>query len=145
MMIKNFSNKFKIDLDICRIFNLYGQNDNFSIISKLRLLSKNNNEKLKVFNNGQSVRDFIHVNDVAKIYKKLLLTKGSDIIDIGTGKGLKIIEIIKNLKIPKKKSFFKKNTMYEIHESIADKKRLIEKINFTKFRSVENFLRIKKN
>ena len=144
MMIKNFSNKFKIDLDICRIFNLYGQNDNFSIISKLRLLSKNNNEKLKVFNNGQSVRDFIHVNDVVKIYKKLLLTKGSDIIDIGTGKGLKIIEIIKNLKIPKKKILFKKNTMHEIHESIADKKKLIEKINFKKFRSVENFLRIKK-
>ena len=33
MLLKNFSNKSKIDLDICRVFNLYGQDDNFSVIS----------------------------------------------------------------------------------------------------------------
>ena len=34
-LIKNFCNKNKINFDICRVFNLYGVNDNFSIISKL--------------------------------------------------------------------------------------------------------------
>jgi len=144
IMVKNFSNKFKINFDICRIFNLYGNDDNFSIISKLKSISKNNNEKITVFNNGQSVRDFIHVNDVVKIYKKLISKRGSDIIDVGTGKGLKIIEIINNLNIPNKKIFFKKNKMNEIQESIANKKKLIKKINFTKFKLVENFLKIKK-
>ena len=108
MLLKNFSNKSKIDLDICRVFNLYGQDDNFSVISKIKSVLKNKNEKIIIYNNGQSVRDFIHVKDVSKIYKKLLLKKGSDIIDIGSGKGLRIIDLIYNLKISKNKIIFKK-------------------------------------
>ena len=34
-----------------------------------------------------------------KIYKKTLSRKGSNIIDIGTGKGLKVIDILNQLKI----------------------------------------------
>ena len=144
MLLKNFSNKSKIDLDICRVFNLYGQNDNFSIISKIKSVLKNKNEKLIIYNNGQSVRDFIHVKDVSKIYKKLLLKKGSDTIDIGSGKGLRIIDIVDSLKIPKKRLFLKKNFKNEISNSIANQKKLLEKIKFFKLRDIESFFKIKK-
>ena len=145
MLLKNFSNKSKIDLDICRVFNLYGPDDNFSVISKIKSILKNKNEKITIYNNGQSIRDFIHVKDVSKIYKKLLLKKGSDIVDIGSGKGLRIIDLIYNLKIPKNKIIFKKNLTNEISNSIANQKKLLVKINFFKFKNIESFFNIKKN
>lgn len=144
MLVKSFSNKSKIDLNICRIFNLYGQNDNFSIIFKLKFILKKNKNKITIHNSGRSIRDFIHVNDVAIIYKKLLQKKGSDIIDIGTGKGIRLIDLIDSLKIPKAKLLFKKNFTNEISESIANKKKLLKKIKFFKFKKIENFLNIKK-
>ena len=70
-LIKNFCNKNKIFVDICRVFNLYGSKDGFSIISKLVDLKKNK-KIVEINNNGESVRDFIHVDDIVSIYKKLL-------------------------------------------------------------------------
>ena len=50
-LFKNFCTKNKINFDICRVFNIYGPNDNFSIVSKLVEL-KNSNKKIQIFNNG---------------------------------------------------------------------------------------------
>ena len=36
LIIKNYCNKKSIPLNICRVFNLYGNNDEFSIIEKLK-------------------------------------------------------------------------------------------------------------
>ncbi len=144
MMLKNFSNKFKIDLDICRVFNLYGGDDSFSIISKLKSILRKKDEKITIYNNGNSIRDFIHVNDVSKIYSKLLLKKGSEIIDIGSGRGLRIIDLINILKIPKNKIIFKKSFTSEIPVSIANPKKLFKKIKSFKFKTIENFFKIKK-
>ncbi len=142
-LIKNFCNKNKINFDICRVFNLYGVNDNFSIISKL-VESKKKNKKIQIFNNGESVRDFIHVDDIVSIYKRLLKLRESNIFDIGTGKGVKIRNIITNLNLPNRVVNFVKTKNFEIDKSIANNNFLINKINFKKFKSLENFLRINK-
>ena len=142
-LIKNFCNKKNINFDICRVFNIYGLNDNFSVISKLIELKKNN-KKIRIYNNGEAVRDFIHVNDVVLIYKKLLTRKDSNIYDVGTGKGAKIKDIIEALKLSKKKVKLIKNKIYEINNSIANNDNLVKKIKFKKFRNLESFLKIKK-
>ena len=143
-LIKNFCNKNKINFDICRVFNLYGVNDNFSIISKLVKCKKKKN-KIKIFNNGESVRDFIHVDDIVFIYKKLLKLRGeSNIFDIGTGKGVKIKNIISNLNLSNKKINFVKKKNFEIDNSIANNNFLKKKIRFKKFKNLETFLKIKK-
>jgi len=144
MLFKNFCNKKNIDLDICRIFNLYGPNDNFSIISKLKSVLKNKKEKIIIYNEGDSMRDFIHVDDVIKIYKKTLSRKGSNIIDIGTGKGLKVIDILNQLKIPKNKIFFKKTAINEVSNSIANNENLIKKFKIKKFKKIENHFHLSK-
>ena len=140
-LFKNYCNKHNINLDICRVFNIYGNKDNFSIISKL--ISKKKNKKIKINNNGFSIRDFIHVKDIVEIYKKLLKVKNSGYYDLGTGRGLKIIDIIESLKINKKYLTFSKKKTNEIHESIADTTSLKKDINKYKFKRLERFLKVK--
>lgn len=59
-MIENYSSTFSIDYTIARVFNMYGGDDKFSIISKI-LDAYINNKTLTVVNNGSAIRDFIHI------------------------------------------------------------------------------------
>ena len=144
--LNNYCQKNNIQLIIARLFNMYGQNENFSIIHKL-IENINNKKKITLYNNGNSIRDFIHVDDVCKIYLGLLNSKKSNIYDIGSGLGIKIKDIVNFLEIPKKKIIFKKNKITEIMSSIANVskiKDITDKITFIK---IEDFLKkkIKKN
>jgi FlaA1/EpsC-like NDP-sugar epimerase len=141
-LIKNFCNKNRINFNICRLFNLYGNNENFSIISKI--INRNSNKKkITIFNNGESVRDFIHVDDIIFIYEKLLKKKDCEVYDVGTGRGIKIKDIINSLD-NKKNIFLSKKKNYEMPSTVADNNKLIRDINIKKFKLIENFLKIKK-
>ena len=49
-----FCKRFNIKLIISRPFNIYGKNDKYSIIQKLKKIIKKNS-KLTIFNNGNSI------------------------------------------------------------------------------------------
>ena len=67
-MILNYS-KTEKNYFIMRLFNIYGDTaDKFSFIENV-INSKRNKGQINLINNGNAIRDFIHVNDVAKIYK----------------------------------------------------------------------------
>jgi UDP-N-acetylglucosamine 4,6-dehydratase len=141
----NTANKKKVQCHIIRLFNLYGGDDNFSIIQKIvncHLFKKN----FTLFNNGDGIRDFIHVTDVCKIYKSILDTKMNlpDHLDLGSGLGISIKSILDYTKFPKKKIIHKKNFFEETFSSIADINWLY-KINYkNKFNSaLEGFLQKK--
>jgi nucleoside-diphosphate-sugar epimerase len=137
-MIKNFCYKNYVKLSICRVFNMYGRDENFSIIKKLDLARKNK-YKLTIYNKGNSIRDFIHVDDVAVIYKNLLKNNTFfKVYDVGTGKGISIIEIINKVAINRDKILFKKKKVKEISLAIANNKD-IKKILKKKFKSVESY------
>ena len=141
----NTANTKKVQCHIIRLFNLYGGDDNFSIIQKIvncHLFKKN----FTLFNNGDGIRDFIHVTDVCKIYKSILDTKMNlpDHLDLGSGLGISIKSILDYTKFPKKKIIYKKNFFDETFSSIADVNWL-NKINYkNKFNSaLEVFLQKK--
>lgn len=138
-LIKNFCNKNKIYYSITRVHNLYGENDNFSIISKLIAAYKNNSVFL-LNNNGSAIRDFISYDEVANIYKKLLNIKKSEIVDVGTGHGIQVKDLLsivdKKLRI-KKKNFNEKyysNKCMKSYKFIN--KFLINKNCYKKFESI---------
>ena len=139
-LIKNYCSKYKIKFSIARIFNMYGVNDKFSIINKL-LNSYKRKKKILINNNGNSIRDFINVEDVAKIYIKVLKEKKNRIFDLGLGHGIQINEIINNLG---KKNFKIKKT------SISEQQSSIAKLNLIKIKNIKledylvNKLNIKK-
>lgn len=84
---------------------MYGSNDNFSVLSKLKKAIEEDGEF--VLNNyGISQRDFIHVEDVAKIILKLLkIEHPYKHLNIGTGVSTRICDIINQVK--KKDSYLK--------------------------------------
>ena len=98
-----------------RLFNTYGDSlDKFSFIENV-INSKKNNKKIFLINNGNSIRDFIHVKDIGIIYKKFIEKKlNSGIYDIGSGSGYLIKDIV-NFSNFKKSKIIKKNNIDEIH------------------------------
>ena len=144
-LVANFCQKNNVRFNICRIFNMYGSDEAFSIISKIIKCYKNK-IKFNLNNNGKSIRDFIHVADVANIYKELLLSNRNGIFDLGNGFGFEIADIlskigiknfnIKNLKIEEEVSSIAKNIYHETPNLI--KRNTLE-------RYIKTNLNIKKN
>lgn len=92
-MIEIFCKENQIDYTICRLFNMYGGDDEFSIVSKI-INAARYDKKLTLFNNGNAIRDFIHIDDVVRIYDTLLDTYNIPIVNVGTSNGVSIKSIL---------------------------------------------------
>ena len=128
-----------------RLFNTYGdKSDEFSLIEKI-IKAKRNNENITLINEGLSLRDFIHLDDVSKIYKLFLqknLKKG--IYDIGTGKGVLIKDLFQIIKL-KPKKINRLNKIEEIQNSIADTKKLLIQLPNFKFKKLSEYMKKEMN
>ncbi len=144
-LILNYSKRKKKNYFIMRLFNTYGNiEDRFSFIENI-IDSKKKNKRISLINNGNSIRDFIHVKDVAKIYKEFLNKKlANGIYDLGTGNGYLIKDIIDFVNFPRSK-INKINNINEIHNSIAQNKELIKVLKNYKFLNLGKYLKKKLN
>ncbi len=142
-LISNYANKKKVNYHIFRLYNIYGNPiDEFSFIEKI-IRSKKDNKKINLINNGNSVRDFIHVKDVAHIYKKFLEKKAENgVYDLGTGNGYLIKDII-NFSDFSKSKIVKIDNISEIHNSVAHNSKLIKFLNNYKFLDLGKYLKKK--
>ena len=140
---ENFCRKKNINFYIMRIYNTYGdKNDKFSFIENL-IKTKKEKLNLTLINDGISIRDFIHLNDVASIYKKFLNKEyDSGIYDVGTGKGRLIRNLVDFVNI-EKKYIIKKQNISESTKSIAELNKLKQYLGNFKFKSLEIYLRDK--
>ena len=138
-LIKMFCEENHIDYIIARVFNMYGANDTFSVISRLHNSYKSNNI-FNIINEGSSIRDFVHINDVVKIYKILLGNKNVGVINIGTGFGVSIKNILNFLKINKININTNNVKRDEISVSTADISKLREFIINYQFESINDYI-----
>ena len=142
-LILNYSCSKNKDYFIMRLFNTYGDSqDKFSFIEKI-IRAKKEKTRLTLINEGLSLRDFIHLDDIGKIYTIFLnkkLNKG--IYDIGSGKGFLIKDLVNVAKIPKNK-LIKKNKIEEIKDSIADSEKLLLQIGDFNFKDLNNYIKNK--
>ena len=139
-LIEKFCVDNKIDYTIVRLFNMYGGNDEFSIISKI-LLAIRKNKELTIINNGNSIRDFIHVQDVADIYVKLIDIKNVKVLNIGTGIGKSVKNIIKSFKKYNANISTKYIFLNEIKTSTANIEILSKLLNKKSFIQIEDFIK----
>ena len=117
---------------------MYEFNDVFSLISKI-VDCKKNSKKIVLYNHGEGVRDFIKITDVVKIYKKLLKNKFIGTIDIGTGEGIQIKNLIDSLKLKYKS----KSSLNEQKISIANTSKLKLIYPSLNFFNIERFFLLK--
>lgn len=139
-LIEKYCSDNNIDYTITRIFNMYGGNDNFSIISKI-INAHKKNKILTIVNNGNAIRDFIHIDDVVAVYVKLLKSKNIPIVNIGTGNGISIKTIIDYLKNNKIDILVENITKSELKISTADNQLLMSLIGKKGFKEVQDFLK----
>ena len=83
-----------------RLFSVYGDNERskgrFANLVSQILWAKESGEVFDVYNKGETLRDFIHVDDVVEAFIKAMDSSiGWDIFNIGTGKAYTINDIIK--------------------------------------------------
>lgn len=139
-IIRSFCKENKIGFTSFRVFNTFGGDDKFSIVSKL--LNEARSSGTFILNNhGLSQRDFIHVNDIAQIIMRTLeLNDKPEYLNVGTGTTHKIAELY-NLVIEKHPDLKVKHTeLPEIEYSRADN-RLLMKLMPTDFISVIDYLK----
>ena len=138
-LIENFSIANRIDYTITRIFNMYGGDDHFSIVSKI-VNAYRDKETLNIFNNGTATRDFIHICDVVKIYKNILYRVNAPILNVGRGIEVSVRELI---------SFLEDNNIYiktksksrnELKKSTADVSKLLSIMGEEEFIRIKEFL-----
>jgi len=138
-LIKKFCLDNTIDYTIARIFNMYGKDDNFSIISKI-IDAYTKNKILMVINAGDGIRDFINIEDVVYIYKQILIKRDIALLNIGTGKGLSIHSILSDLK--DKNFIIQTDTIQreELKTSTANISKLKDIIGEYNFQNVKNYI-----
>ena len=92
------------DIKLLRLTNVYGglfyleRKD--TVIKRIVKCIKNN-KKFIIYGDGNQIRDFIHVNDVCKAIYKCIVSdsKIKYPLDIGTGIGTSILQLVKMLQI----------------------------------------------
>jgi len=139
-LIEKYCLDNSIDYTVARIFNMYGGDDKFSVVSKI-IKSYENNQELTIVNNGNAIRDFIHINDIVSIYKKLLDLKNVKILNIGTGHGSSIKGILDFLEHNGINIKIKNIFMDELKTSTSDARLLYEIIGTKEFINVEDYLK----
>ena len=146
--ISNFySNKFKVNIGILRIFSTFGPGLKrqviFDTIKKIK--TKNN---FTMYGSGDEKRDFGYVDDQIKsiiLLSKKIKKPSGDIYNIASGKAYSIKDIVNRLvKISKKKviySFNKKMRSFDNEYYIADKSKINKTIGLKKYTNINKALK----
>jgi UDP-glucose 4-epimerase len=113
------------DIRVFRLTNVYGGDkylESKNTVVKMFIRAKQSGEKMVINGNGKQVRDFIHVLDVCEaiwLCSKKEKEKGFLLpIDVGTGKGVSVLDLAKMLK--SKFTFDKKSGIVGISKSVAN-------------------------
>ena len=141
LLLKRYISPSKIKLIITRIFNMYGGDDQFSIISKIGNAIKQN-QSLQINNYGKSIRDFISINNVTEIYKLLIFKDFDGIINVSSGRGYSIASVIKIAEeIFQKKLDIEHRKFDEIKVSIGSNEKLRKILDYKEFENISEYFR----
>ena len=132
ILCETYSKTYGLDIQIARIFSVYGPKSSksnliFNIINQMI-----NNSKI-ILGNTSPKRDFIFINDVIAGLIKIINSKkkGFEIYNIGSGKSISVENLVKNcftvsnkkLKIISSKEKKRKNEIMNIQANISKMKK----------------------
>lgn len=141
LLQKAFKNE-DIDLKIFRPFTVYGPYPRPDMLLATYLKKSTNNQTFNVFNNGNYIRDFTYVEDVAKILLYFLKVKKqkNNVFNVCASKPYKLLKILRIIdKYNKKKIHidFKPYRTGEMVKTFGYNKRIQNILKNYKFTSIE--------
>lgn len=98
-LIHDYHQCYGISATCLRYFNPIGSHPNFpeskpkSLMSVMMRVASGSQDHLEIFGDGQAVRDFIHVEDVADAHLHVTSALGYQVFNIGTGEGTKVSDL----------------------------------------------------
>ncbi|HSX41744.1 MAG TPA: SDR family oxidoreductase [Candidatus Saccharimonadales bacterium] len=140
-LIREFCQDRGIEFQIFRVFNTFGGQDRFSIISHLRR-SVEEKRPFKMFNGGVSQRDFVHVDDIAAVLLTLLDRPVKQaILNIGSGETVRVSDVVEAFQKKNPDLEIIRDTRQETEYSRADISKLRKILPKYEFRRVLDFVR----
>ena len=97
---------------IFRLFNYY--NDKGNVLTRLFLRKYKIFKNIKITYDGSQKRDFLHTDDIAEAIIKVLSKNESNTLNLCSGNGTSINQILKKLKIPFSKINYSKKKDYDL-------------------------------
>lgn len=104
LQIKSYAEQYGINWSIVRPCNVYGPGDNFDpdnamVIPSLMMRILRKESPVSVWGDGSAIRDFAFSRDVAiGIVQALYYGTKGDFVNLGSGNGVTIKELLENLK-----------------------------------------------
>ncbi len=104
LQIKSYAKQYGINWSIVRPCNVYGPGDNFDpdnamVIPSLMMRILRKESPVSVWGDGSAIRDFAFSRDVAiGIVQALYYGTKGDFVNLGSGNGVTIKELLENLK-----------------------------------------------
>ncbi len=133
-----------LDYTIFRIANAYGTRQNLTKnqgVIGIWLQKIKNNEPIEIWGDGEVVRDYIYVKDIAKAIANSLNYKGKEhIFNLGSGRGYSLNEILAICqKISKKDSsvHYLEGRSFDVPANILSIERVQQELNWQPSTSIE--------
>ncbi|HHO54466.1 MAG TPA: NAD(P)-dependent oxidoreductase [Deltaproteobacteria bacterium] len=118
---------------LVRLFNMYGGDDRFSIISKI-VDAARHGHSLTLINEGNAIRDFVHIDDVVRAYTALMDTEASlDVVNVASGVGVSVKGLLDALAVRGRLVETHSLTRDEIRVSTANVERLSRLVDVASF------------
>lgn len=134
-----FSKKNKLQYQIFRIPNVYGPGIKSSIIYKF-LKNKAHKIPMVLNNKGSSLRNFIHINDLAKLSQKAFKINNSGVFNASAKKNYSILQISKMLKV---KYIFNKKKLDEPKRILGNSLKAKKIFKWVAMKDLKSFSRSK--
>ncbi len=130
-----FSKKNNLQYQIFRIPNVYGPEIKSSIVYKF---IKNKIKKIPITlnNRGSSIRNFLHINDLANLNLKAFNNKDSGIFNATAKNNYSILQIVKILKA---KYILSKKNLEEPKKIIGSSLKAKKKFKWISLRDIKNY------
>ena len=138
-LTSNFASDSGLDYTIVRLFNLYGGQDQFSVIYRL-LQAVKTKTQFQLINSGNALRDYTHVLDATNAYLSLLKHDSPKILNVGSGRGIAVgnfIQLISELGVELK---ITNTERAEVKACVANVERLKKSTNVDGFQNPLTYL-----
>lgn len=97
-LVQRFCDEAGLGSTVVRLFNMYGGDDTFSIVSKIVAAARSGGE-LTLANEGNAIRDFVHVDDAVRVFLAVLRDPSVRVVNAASGVGVSVRSILSNLEL----------------------------------------------